>query len=315
MPTADNRSASTKGRNANNLKRMAYFAAVVETGSFTAAAERLGITKAVVSQQVAKLEQAFGTTLLIRTTRRVRPTEEGMAFHESCSRILSAAQEAFDGLASADGLPTGRLRLTSPVDYGIAVVIPALATFQRRFPAYSAELVMRDDLIDQVGNDVELAIRVGWLTDSDLRARRIGTFRQIMVAGPAMADRFAASERPDQLPSMPFVANANLRDPLTWTFRDHGGRPEVVRLTSVLSVSATLGVLEAVRCGVGISVLPDFAVASDLASGRLVRMVPDWMLPDGGIYAVMPTTRFRPARVSSFLDVLEVQIAAGSLKS
>jgi DNA-binding transcriptional LysR family regulator len=291
-------------RGINNLKRLAYFVEVVETGSFTAAAERLGITKAVVSQQVAKLEQAFETTLLVRTTRSVRPTEEGRAFYERCARILSEAQEAFDGLETDNHAPTGLLRLTAPFDYGVAVVVPAIAEFQQRFPACTVDVVISDQTLDLVERDIELAIRVGWLTDSHLRARRIGSFHQILVGSPALAARLDERAELSQIADLPFIANGALRDPLGWTFSNGEGQQRSVRVSAALAIDATLGVLEAVRAGAGVSVLPDFAVQADLASGRLVRLLPEWSLDSGGIYAVTPATRFRRARVTAFLDVL-----------
>lgn len=296
--------ADGANRGINNLKRLAYFAEVVETGSFTAAAQRLGITKAVVSQQVAKLEQAFETTLLVRTTRSVRPTDEGRAFYERCARVLSEAQEAFDGLEADDRAPSGMLRLTAPFDYGVAVVVPAIAEFQKRHAACTADIVISDRTLDPVEKDIELAIRVGWLNDSNLRARRIGSFQQILVGSPDLAARLAGRTQPDQIADLPFVANSVLRDPLGWIFCDGDGRQRSVRFAATLVIDATLGALEAVRSGVGASVLPDYAAQGDLASGRLVHLLPDWRLESGGIYAVTPATRFRRARVSAFLDVL-----------
>ena len=300
MPQAHNLRTARLG--IDNLRRLAYFAEVVESGSFTAAADRLGITKAVVSSQVAKLEQAFETTLLIRTTRSVRPTEEGRIFYERCARILSEAQEAFDGLAAGDRAPTGLLRLTAPLDYGVAVVVPAIATFRDRFPACTVDLVLSDRTLDPVGSDIELAIRVGWLTDSALRARRIGTFDQILVASPH--HMVGPEVTPADVAALPFVANSNLGDPLGWTFRSAAGAAQTVRFAATLAISATIGVLQAARDGAGLAILPDFTVADDLASGRLVRLLPDWQLDRGGIHAVMPGTRFRPARVTAFLDIL-----------
>lgn len=303
MPEAHN-ATSGANRGINNLKRMAYFAEVVETGSFTAAAARLGITKAVVSQQVARLERAFETTLLIRTTRSVRPTEEGRAFYERCARVLSDAQEAFEGLEAEDHAPTGMLRLTAPFDYGIAVVVPVIAEFRRRFPRCTVDLIISDRTLDQGGNDIELAIRVGWLADSALRARRIGTFRQLLVADHRLAADIPATASAAEIASLPFVANSNLQHPLDWNFHDDSGQQHSVRFAGSVSISATLGVLEAVRGGGGVSILPDFAVAADLATGRLQHLRPEWRLDDGGIYAVMPATRFRPARVTAFLALL-----------
>lgn len=303
--TYNSRSGASRGL--NNLKRLAYFAEVAETGSFTAAAERLGITKAVVSQQVARLEAAFGTTLLVRTTRSVRLTEEGRAFHERCVRILSEVHSAFDMLENKDRAPSGMLRLTAPFEYGIAIVIPALAEFQRRFPACTTDLVISDRTLDQVENDIELAIRVGWLADSTLRARKIGSFQQLLVASPEVAAALPHDAGPEQHASLPFVANANLRAPLDWTFTDTSGEQRSVRFSSSIAISATLGVLEAVRGGMGASVLPDFVIADDLAAGRLVHLMPRWQLKSGGIHAVVPATRFRPARVSAFIDILTEQ--------
>ncbi|MGR4863897.1 LysR family transcriptional regulator [Caulobacter sp. LARHSG274] len=303
MSQAYNPREST-ARDINNLKRLAYFAEVVEAGSFTAAAARLGITKAVVSQQVAKLEREFETTLLVRTTRSVRPTEAGRAFYERCARILSEAQEAFDGLEGDHGAPTGILRLTAPFDYGIAVVVPAIAEFRRRFPACGADLVISDRTLDPVEKDIELAIRVGWLTDSGLRARRIGSFEQVLVGDPALAADLGEAAGPDRIAGLPFVANSILRDPLGWTFSRGAAEQQAVKLSAVLRIDATLGVLEAVRAGAGVSILPDFAVQQDLAGGRLARLLPHWSLDAGGIYAVTPATRFRPARVAAFLNVL-----------
>lgn len=292
------------GRSIDNLKRMAYFVEVVETGSFTAAAERLGITKAVVSQQVARLEAAFETTLLVRTTRSVRLTDEGQAFYDRAARLLGEAQDAFDGLEADDRAPSGVLRLTAPFDYGIAVVVPALAEFQRRFPACRSNLTVSDRTLDPSDKDIELAIRVGWLADSALRARRIGTFQQIVVVRADVGGGLGGDATPERIAELPFIANSVLRDPLTWTFANAEGERRVVKLSALVSIDATLAVLEAVRAGIGVSVMPDFAVRTDLESGRLVRLMPAWDLEEGGIYAVTPAARFKSPRVKAFVGIL-----------
>ena len=134
MPKTYNESVAAQG-GLSILRRLTYFVAVVETGSFTAAAERLGITKAVVSQQVARLETEFRTSLLVRTTRRVQPTEAGQAFYLRCELILRQAEEAFDELAEGAAEPSGTLRLTARFDYGVGVVVPVIAAFRQRYPA------------------------------------------------------------------------------------------------------------------------------------------------------------------------------------
>lgn len=292
------------GRSIDNLKRMAYFVEVVETGSFTAAAERLGITKAVVSQQVARLEAAFETTLLVRTTRSVRLTDEGQTFYDRAARLLGEAQDAFDGLEADDRAPSGLLRLTAPFDYGVAMVVPALAEFQRRFPACRSHLTISDRTLDPSDKDIELAIRVGWLADSALRARRIGAFQQVLVGRADFGGALGADATPERLVDLPFIANSVLRDPLTWTFSNAAGEKRLVRLSATVSIDATLGVLEAVREGIGLSVLPDFVVQPDIDSGKLVPLVPAWSLDEGGIYAVTPAARFKSSRVRAFVEIL-----------
>src|SRR3954470_14296006 len=173
MSKANNKDDSGMG-GLGNLKRLTYFVSVVETGSFTAAAERLGITKAVVSQQVARLEREFRTSLLVRTTRKVQTTEAGRAFYERCAPILRDAESAFDELAEVSAEPSGTLRLTAPFDYGINVVVPAIAAFTQRYPACKVDAVLSDQMVDMASGGIELAIRVGWLADTALQARRIG---------------------------------------------------------------------------------------------------------------------------------------------
>jgi DNA-binding transcriptional LysR family regulator len=289
-----------------NLRRLAYFAAVVETGSFTSAADRLGITKAVVSQQVARLEREFRTSLLVRTTRRVQPTELGQAFYLRCALILREAEDAFDDLTETSAEPSGMLRLTAPLDYGVGIVVPAIAAFVQRHPACKVDAVITDQKLDLMSANIELAIRVGWLAETGLQARKIGSFRQLLVASPAMRAQVARLARPHDLAGLPFVANPALRDHLTWNFSQGGIASQAVQVQMQASIflDATLAVREAVCQGSGLSVLPDYAVAGDLAAGRLIQVLPQWHLPSGGIHAVFPAARFRPAKVRAFVDML-----------
>lgn len=287
-----------------NLRRLAYFAAVVETGSFTAAAARLGITKAVVSQQVARLEREFRTSLLVRTTRKVETTDAGRAFYDRCALILREADDAFDELAEVSSEPSGMLRLTAPFDYGVGVVVPTIAAFTQRYPACKVDAILSDQTLDIMSGGIELAIRVGWLAETSQQARRIGAFRQLLVAPPSMATQMARLARPAEIARLPFVANTALRDHLRWKFTLNETEQESVNVRAAISLDATLAVREAVREGAGLSVLPDFLVAADLAAGRLVQVLPQWQLRSGGIHAVFPSARFRSAQVRAFVDLL-----------
>lgn len=291
----------------SNLRRLTYFVSVVETGSFTAAAERLGITKAVVSQQVARLEREFKTSLLARTTRSVKTTEAGQAFYLRCALILADAEEAFDQLAEAAATPSGTLRLTAPFDYGVGVVVPAIAAFTQRYPDCKVDAVLSDQTLDLMSSNIELAIRVGWLAETGLQARKIGSFQQILVAPPSLAKHVAGLQRPDEIARLPFVANTALREHLRWTFTSSENERQTVNLQASIFLDATLAVREAVREGAGLSVLPDYAIADDLATGRLIPVLPQWRLPSGGIHAVFPAARFRPEKVRAFVELLEAR--------
>lgn len=287
-----------------NLRRLTYFVSVVETGSFTAAAERLGITKAVVSQQVARLESEFRTSLLVRTTRRVQPTETGQAFYLRCAMILREAEDAFGELTDSSAEPSGMLRLTAPLDYGVGIVVPAIASFISRYPACKVDAVLSDETLDIMSGNIELAIRVGWLAETSLQARKIGSFQQLLVAPPSMTRQVARLSRPEEIANLPFVANTALRDHLKWNFSLNETDRQGVTVQASIFLDATLAVREAVCNGAGLSVLPDYAIADDLIAGRLIHVLPQWHLPSGGIHAVFPAARFRPAKVRAFVDLL-----------
>lgn len=275
-----------------NLNRLAYFAAVVDAGSFTRAAERLGITKTVVSQQVARLEAELKTALLLRTTRRVEATEAGRLLHARCIMILREAEDAVDELAQANAAPMGVLRVAAPNDYGTSVIAPLAAKFTRKYPACGIDLILSDTRIDVVANQIDLSIRVGWLDDSSLQAKRIGSFRQLLVASRDLAAS-VSKDNPDELAALPFIANGALNEPLIWRFSRPDFESRTVRMRQAISINTTPAVLAAALAGGGVSVLPDFLVAGDLKAGRLVHILPSWTLPSGGIHTVYPAARFR----------------------
>lgn len=285
-----------------NLNRLAYFAAVVEAGSFTRAAERLGVGKAVVSQQVARLEADLGVTLLLRTTRKVVATEAGRTLHARCLVILRESEDAFSELAEGSKEPSGTLRVTAPFDYGAAVVVPVVARFSRECPRCSVEVILSDRILDV--QSVDLAIRVGWLKDSSHIVRRIGTMEQLLVCAPSLVVGPRGPRSPDQLTGLPFVANLSLAEPNVWSFAHPRRGRRVVRLAARVGFDATPAVHAAVLAGAGLSVLPDYLVAADVAAGRLTRVLPEWKLRSGGIHVLIPAARFRPSKTTRFLELM-----------
>jgi DNA-binding transcriptional LysR family regulator len=287
-----------------NLNRLAAFAAVVEAGSFTAAADKLGLTKAMVSQHVSRLEKELGVALLSRTTRKVVPTEAGSAFYGDCAPVLQEMEAAIARVGGKSEVPSGTLRMTVPEDYGAAVVVPVIAGFLREHPGIRVELVATDQVVDLVAGRFDLAIRTGWLRDSSLRAARFGTFDQVVAASPAYLKAHGTPRRPEDLATHRWVALTLLRSPLTWAFAGRDGRSATVRVAPAASTNSTASLRAFMREGVGIAVLPDYMLAADIAAGRLVRVLPGWGLPQGGVHAVYPNARFTSAKVRAFVDFL-----------
>ena len=287
-----------------NLNRLIFVTAVIETGSFTAAAGRLGVAKAVVSHQVARLEEELGVTLLMRTTRRLHVTEEGKLFYDRCVVILRQAETAYGEVSSRSAEPVGTLTLTAPLDYGTAVVATAISTYLEAYPRMHVDVIFDDSVSDLIADGIDLSIRIGWLNDSSHQTRRLGTFEQIVVATPSIADRFAIGNDPAEAASLPWIANRALKTPLHWTFSDKLGETVTVETQAAITADKTPTAYACMHAGLGVSVFPDYMVEADLRSGRIVRLFPDWSLPKGGIHAVFPPARFQPAKVKSFLDIM-----------
>lgn len=286
-----------------NLNRLVYFTTVMETGSFTTAADRLGVAKAVVSHQIGKLEEELGATLLRRTTRRVTSTEEGRLFYDRAVIILREAEAAYGEISQAAIEPVGMLRLTAPLDYGTRMVAPVMAAYLKAFPHMRVEAIFDDAVSNLADEQIDLGIRVGWLTDSSNQARRLGTIRQIVVASPVFAASLPRDVHPGQARALAWVGNSQLRGIGQWLF-SRNVETVLTELNPVVVCDKSPAAYACVLAGIGLGVFPDYAVDEDVAAGRLVRIFPDWTLPTGGIHAVFPPARFRPAKVRAFVDLL-----------
>ena len=288
-----------------NLNRLAYFTTVMETGSFTAAADRLGIAKAVVSHQIGKLEEELGATLMRRTTRRVTSTEEGRRFYDRAVIILREAEAAYGEISQGAAEPTGTLRLTAPLDYGTKMVAPIIAAYLRKYPHMRVDASFDDAVSNLVDEQIDLGIRVGWLTDSSNQSRRLGTVQQIVAASPDFAAGLPSDVSPQQAKALPWVGNTRLRGIGQWLF-SKDGETVLTELNPVVTCDKNPAVYACVLAGIGLGVFPDFSISEDIAEGRLVQIFADWTLPTGGIHAVFPPARFRPAKVRAFVELLAV---------
>ncbi|HEY4370394.1 MAG TPA: LysR family transcriptional regulator [Burkholderiales bacterium] len=296
-----------------NLNRLLIFAAVVEAGSLSAAAQRLGLAKTMVSTHMQRLEAEIGASLLVRTTRRLSLTDAGEAFYEACRRILRETEEAVAAAGEETADPRGLLRVSAAVDYCANVVAPLAVQLIRRYPQLKIEMIGEDRRADLIAEGVDVAIRVGRLADSSHQAARVGTFEQWLVASPDFFTGPGWSKplpcTPEEAATHPFISLTVLSGAYTRHFENAAGEKRVVRFDSPILSNTANAVRRAALAGGGMAVMPDFAVAGDIAAGRLLRLLPDWSLPGGGIHCVFPAARHRPKKIRVFVDALREYLA------
>lgn len=295
--------------NGVNLNRLAVFVAVVEAGSLSGAALRLGLAKTMVSAHIQRLEAEIGASLLLRSTRRQSLTDAGEAFYDAARRIVQDAQEAISAAGCDTAQPRGTLRLAAPNDYAASVVAPVAVQLRRQHPQLKVELLAGDRVVDMLKEGIDVAIRAGRLADSSLQATRIGSFTEWLVASPLLFEGQSMPRQPQDVARLPFVALSVLGQPLNWTLTSASGRARrTLRFEQSMSANTSHAVRSAVLAGGGIAVLPDYAVKADVAAGRLLKVLPEWSLPESGIYAVFPAARHRPQKVRAFLELLRQHI-------
>ena len=292
-----------------NLNRLVVFAAVVEAGSLSAAARRLGLAKTMVSTHMQRLEVEVGASLLVRSTRRLSLTDAGAAFHEATRRILKETEEAVAAAGEDTADPRGTLRVSAAVDYCSNVIAPMAVELTRRYPQLKIEMIAEDRRADLIAEGVDLAIRVGRLADSSHQAVRVGSFEQWLVASPALFAGRPLPTQPQEAAAYPFLALTVLPNPLSRTFENAAGEKRVVRLDAAILSNTAVAVRRAALAGGGTAVMPDFAVAGDVTAGRLLRLLPEWKLPGGGIHCVFPAARHRPKKIRVFVDALREQLS------
>ena len=296
----------------DNLNRLAIFVAVVDAGSLTAAAARLGLAKAMVSTHIQRLEREVGASLLVRTTRQLNVTESGRAFYDASRKIIQAAEEAL-AAASGESAPVrGTLRVSAPNDYGSLVVAPALVELRRAYPELDVELICNDSYVDLIAEGMDVAIRLGRLADSNYRAVKIGGFVKWVVASPAFVEQWGRPRSPAALAKSPFVCMSVLPHPLTIELQNGKGTRKSVRCASALAVNSADAARAATLAGGGFGLLTDFSIAADVEAGRLVRLLPDWSTVPAGIHAVFPPTSFPPPKVRALIDMVRARLSSSA---
>ena len=281
----------------------AIFACVVEHRSFSGAAQSIGVSKATVSKAIARLEASLGASLFHRTSRRLTLTDAGQALAERAGRILAEARAAEEQARDAASSPTGLVRLAAPMSLGTAQVAPIVADFLAEHPGIQIELLLSDATADIVGEAIDVALRIADLPDSSLRARRLAPVRVHLVCAPAYVERFGRPNHPSELAAHACFAYTNGPSPL-WHFRGPDGEEATVRPGGPLSANNGEAMLPALHAGLGIARLPDFIVGAEVAAGRLLTVLDEWLAAPVALHLVTPPGSLRPQRVEALIAYL-----------
>jgi DNA-binding transcriptional LysR family regulator len=285
------------------------FIAVVDAGSFTAAAERLGSAKSAVSRRVSALEERLGVQLLHRTTRVLNLTDTGRSFYEHGTRILADLAEAEAAVQQEHSELRGTLRLALPLSFGVRHMCGPIATFSKQHPRVRFDLDLNDRRVDLIEDNFDVALRIGRLSDSSLIARRLFDVRAVVCGSPHYLTIHGKPETPADLKDHQCLVYSNLIDPDKWGYEDQSGNKGVVKVDSILSASSGDFLCNAAAHGMGLVIQPTFIAAAAIRSGKLIPVLSDYVWPISPAYAVYPPTRHLSYRVRAFIDFLAEKFA------
>ena len=280
------------------------FTAVVESGSFSAAGERLGVAKSVVSRRVGRLEARLGSRLMNRTTRRLALTEAGRDFYQRAVQVLADLDEAENSVARQTAELRGAIRLAAPLSFGLRHLSQALAGFLERHPAIELDLDLNDRNVNLVEEGFDMAVRIGELADSTLVARRLGTVRHVTCASPAYLQRHGEPRHPDELRDHVGLQYSHATYRQLWSYLTPEGKTLVGQPHIRIRSNNGDALAQAAVAGLGITTGPTFILGQYIEAGQLVPVLRDYPHPTMGIHAVHPPGRLLPKRVQAVADFL-----------
>ncbi|WP_105255729.1 LysR family transcriptional regulator [Pseudoalteromonas sp. T1lg75] len=293
----------------NSLSLMETFAIVVEEGSFTAAAERLGLSKSFVSKQVTKLEQDLGTRLLYRTTRKISLSDEGARFYHHCQFIINEAVRARAEVMESQTSPRGKVRITIPQSLIISGISRLLFEFQRQYPDIELDVIASGRVENLVEEGIDIALRVGQLEDSSLISRRLTDCSFQLVASAEYIEKSGTPTEPKELLAHNCLIYGDSKINRNWPFRMPSGEQLTVKVSGNLNCNDGVLVVDAIRQGMGIGFGPDFLFKKYVDSGELQVLLADFAMPPSTISALYPQNRTLSRRVRALIDFLSDRLA------
>lgn len=290
----------------DRLDEMETFVRVVEAGSLTAAARRMGVAKSAVSRRLRDLETRLGVQLLRRTTRRITVTASGQDYYRRCQRILADVEEAEAAVSDVHGRLSGTLRVAAPLSFGVAYLQPAVAEFQQQHPGLLFDLDLNDRRVDLLAEGFDLGLRIAPLPlpDSTLVARLLATIPHVVSASPNYLARRGMPTGPEAIPRHDCLVYSDTADPDQWRCVDPEGREHRLRLQPRMRANNGDFLREMACAGHGLTLQPRFLVHDALAAGRLRPVLKDCDWSGVGLFALYPQTRHLSARVRAFIDFL-----------
>ena len=292
----------------NRLAAMVAFVRVIDTGSFSSAARQLRIGQPSISKAIAQLENRLGVKLLLRSTHALTATEAGQSFYEHARRSIEEAEEADLAARGASATLSGRLRICAGVTLARLHVVPHLARFLAENPALDVEVVLDDRNVDLIEAGIDVAIRMSDLSDSALTARKIGEGRRAVVGTPSYFAKAGEPMTPSDLSAHQAVIYDQPGGGTAWTFRQ--GKAETsVTVKGRVRMTAAEGVREAVFSDLGLAISSEWMFAPELKTGRVRRVLQDWVLPPINLWAVFPTGRQASAKARAFAGFIEARLS------
>ncbi|TPJ81111.1 LysR family transcriptional regulator [Mesorhizobium sp. B2-6-2] len=288
----------------DTLTRMRAFIDVVEAEGFSAAARKIGRSKALLSKYVRELEDELGALLLNRTTRQFSLTEAGHTYYQRASEIVREVDSLAEAVRQSSGDVRGRIKLSAARTFADAPIGQSLVDFARQHPDIVLDIHLDDRFVDLVEEGFDLAVRISRLENSSLIARRLAPFSVRLCASPELIARHGKPTRPQDLANMPCIVDTNGRSLANWRFKGEGDDSISVAVSGPIEVNSPIVARAAALSGLGYAMLPDFVAAPDVASGKLVTALDDRLLAGTGIFAVYPHRRYLPAKVRVLVDFL-----------
>ncbi|WP_143873686.1 LysR family transcriptional regulator [Catenovulum sediminis] len=296
----------------DTLDGMRAVIAVVETGSFTAASERLAISKALVSKYIGEIEANLGVRLFNRTTRRISLTSTGQNYYAHAQQMLEMYATMMDDVSKEQSSPKGVLRISAPVTFADVKLSPVIGKFLSQYPELAVELIATNRAIDMVEEGIDVRIRLGAVEDSNLIAKRINQCPLIVCASGNYLKKFGTPKTPTELTQHTCLVDRNLSIGDQWPFTDNNGVQHKVKVNYRFSSNSPRALAEMAAADGGIALITQNVTDDFITSGKLVRLFGDYTVAEFGLYLLYPHRKYVSRKLRCFIEFMQTEFGAGS---